>query len=79
MTPWDTSCPDWEDRIRRGASLMPDLPLFQAEADMGLAFYDEMRLPDVPGNPRLGDASGQWFRDLVRSVFGSWDRSTASG
>lgn len=40
---------------------------------MGLAFYDEMRLPDVPGNPRLGDASGQWFRDLVRSVFGSWD------
>ncbi|CAM5402192.1 hypothetical protein AFEL58S_02053 [Afipia felis] len=40
---------------------------------MGLAFFDELRLPDVPGNPRLGDASGQWFRDLVRAVFGSWD------
>jgi phage terminase large subunit-like protein len=26
-----------------------------------------------PGNPRLGDASGEWFRDLVRAVFGSWD------
>lgn len=70
---WDTSCPDWEERIRQGRSLLPELPLFANEADMGLAFYDEMRLPDVPGNPRLGDASGQWFRDLVRAVFGSWD------
>ncbi|PDT58707.1 terminase large subunit [Bradyrhizobium diazoefficiens] len=52
---------------------MPDLPLFASEADMGLAFFDELRLPDVPGNPRLGDASGEWFRDLVRAVFGSWD------
>lgn len=73
MTPWDTSCPDWEARIREGRSLMPDLPLFASEADMGLAFFDELRLPDVPGNPRLGDASGEWFRDLVRAVFGSWD------
>jgi phage terminase large subunit-like protein len=70
---WDTSCTDWEERIRNGRSLIPDLPLFAGEADMGLAFYDELRLPDVPGNPRLGDASGQWFRDLVRAVFGSWD------
>lgn len=73
MTPWDTSCPDWETRIRAGQSLLPDLPLFQGEADMGLALFDEIRLPDVRGNPRLGDASGQWFRDLVRAVFGSWD------
>lgn len=70
---WDTSCPNWEDRIRHGLSLLPDLPLFVDEADMGLAFYDELKLPDVPGNPRLADASGQWFRDLVRAVFGSWD------
>jgi phage terminase large subunit-like protein len=70
---WDTSCIDWETRIRDGKSLLPDLPLFEAEADMGLAFFDELRLPDVPDNPRLGDASGAWFRDLVRAVFGSWD------
>jgi phage terminase large subunit-like protein len=70
---WDTSCPDWEERIRNGRSLMPDLPLFESEARDGLAFYDELKLPDVPGNPRLGDASGEWFRDLVRAVFGSWD------
>ncbi|WP_223967786.1 terminase large subunit domain-containing protein [Bradyrhizobium sp. RD5-C2] len=53
--------------------MIPDLPLFEDEADIGLAFFDEIRLPDVPGNPRLGEASGQWFRDLVRAVFGSWD------
>jgi phage terminase large subunit-like protein len=70
---WDTSCLDWEERIRNGRSLMPELPLFDGEAEMGLAFFDELRLPDVPGNPRLGDASGEWFRDLVRAVFGSWD------
>lgn len=70
---WDLSCIDWQDRIREGRSLLPDMPLFEAEASMGLAFYDELRLPDVPGNPRLGDASGLWFRDLVRAVFGSWD------
>jgi phage terminase large subunit-like protein len=73
MIPWDTSCPDWETRLREGRSLVPDLPLFESEADMGLAFFDEIRLPDVPGTPRLGDAAGQWFRDLVRAVFGSWD------
>ncbi len=70
---WDLSCVDWAERMRAGGSLIPDLPLVESEAAMGLAFYDEMQLPDVPKTPRLGDASGQWFRDLVRTSFGSWD------
>lgn len=70
---WDLSCIDWEDRIRQGRSLVPDLPLIESEADMGLKFYDELKLPDVPGTPKLRTASGQWFRDLVRTSFGSWD------
>ncbi len=70
---WDLSCPDWEDRIRQGRSLIPELPLNETEADMGLAFFDELRLPDVPGLPKMRDAAGQWFRDLVRAAFGSWD------
>lgn len=70
---WDTSCVDWEQRLREGRSLVPDLPLFEEEADLGLAFYDELQLPDVPGKPKLRDASGQWFRDIVRASFGSWD------
>jgi phage terminase large subunit-like protein len=69
---WDLSCPNWEDRIRNRLSPIPDLPLNNAEADMGLAIFDELRLPDVPGLPRMRDACGQWFRDLVRAAFGSW-------
>jgi hypothetical protein len=70
---WDLSCVDWADRLRDGRSLVPDLPLIEEEASMGLQFYDELRLPDVPGNPKLRTASGQWFRDIVRASFGSWD------
>lgn len=70
---WDLSCPDWADRLREGRSLIPDLPVIESEADMGLAIFDELQLSDVPGTPRLGDAAGQWFRDIVRAVFGSWD------
>jgi hypothetical protein len=41
------------------------LPASRVEA----AFFHELKLPDVPGNPRPGG----WSRDLVRAVFGSWD------
>lgn len=70
---WDLSCLDWEDRIREGRSIIPDLPLFEEEATMGLQFFDEMKLPDVPGTPKMRHAAGQWFRDIVRTSFGSWD------
>lgn len=70
---WDLSCPDWEDRIRTGRSLVPDLPLFEDEAALGLQFFDELQLPDVPSKPKLRTACGQWFRDIVRASFGSWD------
>jgi phage terminase large subunit-like protein len=73
---WDLSCVDWQDRIREGRSLIPEFPLIKSEAQMGLAFFDELRLPDVPDKPRLGNASGQWFRDIVRTSFGSWDPVT---
>lgn len=73
---WDLSCRDWEARIREGRTLIPDLPLFKEEADVGQAFYDNLILPDVAGQPLLRDASGQWFRDIVRALFGSRDPST---
>lgn len=69
---WDLSCPDWEQRIREGRSLIPDLPLNHAEADIGLAMFDELRLPDVPGLPQMRTHCGEWFREIVRAVFGSW-------
>lgn len=74
---WDLSCVDWEDRMREGRSLIPDdLPLNEAEAEMGLAFFDALPLPDGLDEMTLGQAAGQWFRDLVRVIFGSWDPAT---
>lgn len=74
---WDLSCPDWEDRIREGRSLIPDqLKLDEAEAAMGLAFFDALPLPDGLDEMTLGQAAGPWFRDLVRVIFGSWDPET---
>jgi phage terminase large subunit-like protein len=70
---WDLSCPDWEDRLREGRSLIPDLPLVESEARLGLRFFAELQLPDVPGLPKMCDAAGEWFRDIVRIGFGSWD------
>lgn len=70
---WDLSCKNWGARILAGSSLIPALPLIAAEADLGVAIFDELRLPDVEGKPRLADACGPWFRDIVRAAFGSWD------
>lgn len=73
---WSFSCPDWRERLQQGRSLVPDLPLFADEADRATAIFNKLRLPDVPGQPTLGEAAGDWFRDIVRAVLGSLDKST---
>jgi phage terminase large subunit-like protein len=70
---WDLSCRDWEERIRTGRSLIPDLPLWRDEADIAVEFFDRLRLPDVSGMPPLAEAAGDWWRDIVRALFGSLD------
>lgn len=54
-------------------SLVPKLPLLTAEAEKGVRIFNQLRLPDVPGQPRMEDAAGEWQRDLVRALFGSYD------
>lgn len=72
---WDLSCPDWEQRLRSGRAPIPDLPL-TAHGDRAVAVYDRLRLADVTGTPTLADASGDWFREIVRSMFGGYDPVT---
>lgn len=76
MTQWDTSCRDWQARIIEGRSLVPSLPLYDAEAQRAVEVFNRLRLPDVPGNPAMRDAVGDWFRDCVRVLFGSYDEKT---
>lgn len=73
---WDLSCMDWADRLRQGRSLVPNLPLNRVEGERGVAVFNKLRLPDVVGTPTLADAAGDWFRDIVRALFGSIDIAT---
>jgi phage terminase large subunit-like protein len=74
---WDLSCLDWEERLLAGRSLMPEnLPLNLGEADRAVSIFNRLRLPDVPGRPALAEAGGDWFRDIVRAMFGSYDPAT---
>ena len=76
MLAWSTACLDWEKRIVAGETLVPDLPLFRAEAARALRIFNRLRLPDVEGQPRLADAVGDWFKSIVAALFGSFDTST---
>ena len=72
---WDLACRDWQARIKAGKSLLPDLPLFEADAKKAVAIFNQLRLPDVPGRPAMLNAVGDWQRDLVRALFGSYDEA----
>ena len=76
MPSWDTSCPDWEERLLEGRSLVPELPLFEAEAARALRCFKRLRLPDVIGTPTMDEACGEWFLPIVSALFGSLDPAT---
>ena len=75
--PWSLACPNWRERIKAGQSLVPDLPgLDEDGARKAVKSFDTLRLPDVPGLPRLAEAGGAWFREIVRALHGSLDPQT---
>ena len=76
MTDWSFSVPDWESRIRAGASLLPDLPLFPDQVERARAIFNRLRLPDVPGKPTMEDACADWFRDFALAILASVDPAT---
>lgn len=70
------ACPDWWERLKRGETPMADVPLNEKRAARALAFFNRLRLPDVPGNPCLADACGDWFRDILVAFLASEDPET---
>ncbi|WP_210526369.1 terminase large subunit [Rubellimicrobium arenae] len=74
--PFDFSVPDWEDKLRSGQTPIPQLPINAERAAKAVRIFNELRLPDVPGQPKLEDAAGEWFRDLVRMAFAAEDPET---
>lgn len=74
---WRTACVDWPRRLIAGESLIPSLPLIEAEADRALRIFKRLRVPDLPGTPTYGEACDDWVFDLVRAIFGAYDPAMA--
>ncbi|QUS42474.1 terminase large subunit [Tardiphaga alba] len=55
---------------------MADIPVNEQRAAKALAFFNRLRLPDVPGNPALSEACGDWFRDILVAFLASEDPIT---
>jgi phage terminase large subunit-like protein len=70
---WDLSNPDWWPRLQAGRSLVPTLPLWEEEGGRAVRIFNKLRLADVPGTPAMEEAGGEWFRDIVRAMFGCVD------
>lgn len=72
----DLSCLDWEQRLREGRSLVPDLPLNEKLAARAVGIFNMLRLYDVVGTPPMAEVGGDWWRDIMRAIFGSLDTAT---
>ncbi len=72
---FDFACPDWAEKLNRGETPIAELPLDDTAADQAVAIFNKLRLPDVPGQPELAEAAGEWMRDIVRAIFGSMQTS----
>lgn len=72
---WSTACPDWEQRLVDHESIIP-APIFVDEAERALEIFKELRVPDLPGKPRMADCCDEWVFDYVRCIFGAYDAET---
>lgn len=73
MKEWTTACPDWEERIVAGRSLIPCEPLFPDEAEDALQYFDGLRMVDATGSPTMGEVCRPWVREFVAAIFGAYD------
>lgn len=72
---WSTACTDWEQRLIDHESIIPP-PIFVDEAERALQIFKELRVPDLPGKPRMADCCDEWVFDYVRCIFGAYDAET---
>ena len=76
MIEWTTACPDWQERLLTGQSLVPCPSLFPNEAEEALGIFRDLRIVDAPGSPTIGAACRPWVLDFAKAVFGSYNPET---
>lgn len=69
---WKTSCPEWEEKIVKGQSLIPCKPLFPEEAEMALEVFKSLIVTDVLGQPTMGEITRPWVFEFVAAIFGAF-------
>ncbi|CZT36146.1 terminase large subunit [Rhizobium sp. 9140] len=70
------ACPDWFEKLQAGKTPIPQLPLDEVRAECAVALFNKLRVPDIRGMPTMGQAAGEWMRDIVRVAFGSIEPKT---
>jgi phage terminase large subunit-like protein len=72
---WRFPCPDWEARLMRG-----DIPtsidhikdrLNSVRVERAMNIFTRLRLSDVPNQPLLGEACGEWFLQILAVMAGA--------
>ncbi|MBL4757494.1 MAG: terminase large subunit [Rhizobiales bacterium] len=69
--PFPLACPDWWEKLQRFETPIAKLELNEPMANAAVGIFDNLCLPDVPGTPKLGEAAGEWIRDVIRAWMGS--------
>lgn len=76
---WVFQLPEWDKVLLSGGSLVPKTVtrlLNQELALKAVKVFNRLQLADVPGTPTLEDSAGDWFREVVGVIFGSYDPVT---
>jgi phage terminase large subunit-like protein len=69
---WRCAVPDWKKRLMGGESILPALPcLDQKLGRQAVNVFNKLKLPDVVGQPTLGQADGPLLRGIVERLAGS--------
>lgn len=55
---------------------MASVPINEARAQRALTFFNRLRLADQIGAPRMADACGDWFKDILVAFLASEDPET---
>ncbi|MEO0623130.1 MAG: terminase large subunit [Pseudomonadota bacterium] len=75
----DVACRDWWERLQSGRVPMADLPVRSPKhAAAAVKHFQSFIVPDMPGQPFIGDVSGGWFEEIVAAIFGSTDPKTGA-